>query len=154
MTEKTGDQYYYSRGYIRLLAKMDDRSLRVLKGLAIEKDQSIMEVTKDALEQFLAKPDAFPKEFAEMANGSALMTFIPRELHKKFKIVATRDFGKHLGDLSGFVLSKWAREQSGEAWGTPTTQNSTSEDFRAKVQKLQAAKADAPETIPTASGPN
>jgi hypothetical protein len=122
MKGKTTDQYYAERGYDRLLAKMDDASLRALKTVAIEKDSSIMEVTKIALERFLTNPGAFPKDFEEQPNGSLLKTFVPKELHKRVHIVATRDFGRYLGDLAGFVLSRWAIEQMGEAFNAITTQ--------------------------------
>jgi len=115
MPESTsGDKYYYTRGFIRLLAKMDETALRAIKTVAIQREQSIMVVVKEALEEFLQDPKAFPQDFGSMTNGSSLKTFIPKNLHKQVKIVATRDFGKRLGDLTGFVLSNWAKARTSE----------------------------------------
>jgi hypothetical protein len=149
MTENaSGDRYYYERGCIRLLAKMDEQALRAIKTVAVQRDKSIMEVTKEALEEFLRNTEVLARDFMPEANGSSLKTFIPKELHKKVKIVATRDFGKRLGDLTGAVLSRWAKERSSEAWPTVETQKGSGAETLEKIEKLRAQE------IPVASGPN
>ena len=149
MTEnESGDRYYYSRGCTRLLAKMDEQALRAIKTVAVERELSIMEVTREALEQFLSNTEVLARDFMPESNGSSLKTFIPKDLHKRVKIVATRDFGKRLGDLTGAVLSRWAKERVSEAQQTSTTQTGSGAEMLEKVAKLRA------QTIPVASGPN
>ena len=110
---ESGDQYYYSKGFTRILAKMDDRSRRMLKTVAIMEDKPIMKVVSEALEAFTLDPSRYPRDFEGSSNGS-LKTFVPKALHKKVKILAAKDFGRRLGDLSGFILSSWAKAKMHE----------------------------------------
>jgi hypothetical protein len=139
----SGDKYYYLKGQVRLLAKLDESTLRAIKVIAIEQNKSIMEVATRAIEEFLGNTKVLNGDFLPDSNGSFLKTFIPKEIHKRLKIVAVRDFGKKLGDLSGAVLSRWAKEKSNEAWPTTTTSEGSAEDFVEKVQKAKDTKEDA-----------
>jgi hypothetical protein len=80
-----------------------------------------MKVVSEALEDFAANPSRYPKDFEGSSNGS-LKTFVPKALHKKVKILAAKDFGRRLGDLSGFILSSWAKEKMHEEESTEEKQ--------------------------------
>ena len=152
-TKQSGDRFYYAKGCIRLLAKMDEQALRAIKTVAVQREQSIMEVTREALEEFLIQPTVtLSVDFMSESNGSSLKTFIPKELHKKVKIVATRDFGRRLGDLTGAVLSRWAKARTGEANAT-TTEERPAEGFLDKVKKVQSVKTDTSEAVVVSSEP-
>jgi len=147
-----GDQFYYSRGFVRLMASMDEQSLRAIKIIAIQRELTIIEVVQEALNDFLKNPDALIPEFLPESNGSSLKTFIPKELQKKVKIVALEKFGRKFGALTGAVLSKWAKEKSLETQPVET-QEGPAKDFLEKVQKLQDVKSDTTEAVTAAQGP-
>lgn len=111
---ESGDKYYYSKGFTRLLAKMDEDSRRTIKTLAIVAEKPIMKIVEEALVDFIGNPEQYENDFQSSRNGS-LKTFVPKDLHRRVKILAARDFGRRLGDLSGFVIATWAKKKLDEA---------------------------------------
>jgi len=106
-----GTKYYYEKGHVRVRVKIARDDLVALKGLAIDKNKSVVALASDAISWFLGNMDTIPAEFPAPQLSSTdkpFYTYIDKDVHKDLKKVSI-GLNRPLCDILGFILTVWSR---------------------------------------------